>query len=205
MDAGNFVYTGAIGHIGAYSFFPSKTLGGFGDGGLLVTQDDALADQADMLRKHGARRKYHNEILGFNSRLDALQAAMLRVKLRYIDPFNEGRRRVAAAYQQALADVPGVIAPEPVPGHVFHQYTIRVLNGKRDQLKARLAEEGISTMIYYPIPQDRLPVYAHMNQPPNPVSDQMTTEVLSLPIWPTCGEDTVGYIADTLRSILQQL
>ena len=143
-------HAGTIGHAGAYSFFPSKNLGAFGDGGLIVTGDDEMAALAAMLRTHGAKKKYHNEVLGYNSRLDALQAAMLRVKLPHIDEFNEGRRRVARTYNALLAEVPGIIPPKLTEGHVFHQYTIRVLEGKRERVRERLAEEEISTMVYYP-------------------------------------------------------
>lgn len=191
-------YTGTIGHAGAYSFFPSKNLGAFGDAGLIVTDDDEVAAMAAMLRTHGAKKKYHNEVLGYNSRLDALQAAMLRVKLPYIDQFNEGRRRVAKRYNALLAGVPGVIPPKLTEGHVFHQYTIRVLGGKRDHVQARLAEKGISTMIYYPVPQDRLPVYSGRH-PALPVSDRLSTEVLSLPIWPAMEDEVIERVADAVR------
>ena len=175
--------TGTMGDVGAFSFFPSKNLGAYGDGGLIATNDDEVAELARMLRAHGARKKYHNEILGYNSRLDTLQAAILRVKLPYIDQWNEGRRRVAQTYRELLEIVSEVITPEVVDGHVFHQYTIRVLGGKRDDLAQALNEGGIGTMIYYPIPQDRLPVYLGQ-YPVLAVSESLTSEVLSLPIWP---------------------
>jgi dTDP-4-amino-4,6-dideoxygalactose transaminase len=175
--------TGTMGDVGAYSFFPSKNLGAYGDGGLIVTNDDGIAELARMLRTHGSRKKYHNELLGYNSRLDTLQAAILRVKLPYIDKWNEGRRRVAQTYRELLGSVSGIITPEVVGGHVFHQYTIRVLGGKRDELAKALNDVGIGTMIYYPIPQDRLPVYLGQ-YPVLAVSESLTGEVLSLPIWP---------------------
>lgn len=175
--------TGTIGDVGAYSFFPSKNLGCYGDGGMVVTNDDQVAELARMLRVHGAKKKYHNEILGYNSRLDTLQAAILRVKLQYIDQWNEGRRRAAKIYNDLLADVSGVITPVITDGHVFHQYTIRITGGNRDGVQQYLAAEGIGSMIYYPIPQDKLPVYQG-EYPVNPVSDLLATEVLSLPIWP---------------------
>src|SRR5690554_750531 len=150
--------TGTMGHVGAYSFFPSKNLGAFGDGGLVATDDDHIAEQARMLRAHGSKRKYHNEVLGYNSRLDALQAAFLRVKLPHVDAWNEGRRATARRYGELLADVPGVVTPEIVDGHVFHQYTVRLLGNDRDQVQKRLSDAGIGTMVYYPVPQDRLPV-----------------------------------------------
>ncbi len=175
--------TGTIGDVGAYSFFPSKNLGCYGDGGMVVTNDDQVAELARMLRVHGAKKKYHNEILGYNSRLDTLQAAILRVKLQYIDQWNQGRRRAAKVYNDLLADVSGVITPVITDGHVFHQYTIRITAGNREGVQQYLAAEGIGSMIYYPIPQDKLPVYQG-EYPVNPVSDLLATEVLSLPIWP---------------------
>ena len=195
-------FTGTLGHAGAFSFFPSKNLGGFGDGGLVVTDDDGVAEAAAMLRTHGARRKYHNEVLGYNSRLDALQAALLRVKLPHVERFNAGRRRVAARYAALLGDVPGLVAPRVTPGHVFHQYTVRVLGGRRDALRAHLEREGIGTMVYYPTPQDRLPVYDGQH-PPCPVSERLSAEVLSLPIWPTMEDAVIERVADAVRRGLE--
>jgi dTDP-4-amino-4,6-dideoxygalactose transaminase len=191
--------TGTIGNVGAYSFFPSKNLGAYGDGGLIATNDDNVADMARMLRAHGAKKKYHNEVLGYNSRLDTLQAAILRVKLPYIDKWNEGRRRVAQNYWDLFASVEGVTAPEVVDGHVFHQYTIRVAGGKRDELAKALNEQGIGTMIYYPIPQDRLPVYLGQ-YPVLVVSEFLTSEVLSLPIWPEMETEVQQRIAEVITN-----
>lgn len=191
-------FTGTIGHVGAYSFFPSKNLGAYGDGGMIVTNDDDVADLARMLRVHGARRKYHNELLGYNSRLDTLQAAILRVKLPHIDKWNEGRRKVAQNYNKMLAGVPGVITPELADGHVFHQYTIRVLHGKRDYLQQVLNEQGVGSMIYYPIPQDQLPLYQGQ-YPAFPVSDRLATEVLSLPIWPELDHERQAFITQAIK------
>ncbi len=180
--------TGTLGHVGAYSFFPSKNLGAYGDGGLLVTDDDDVALEARKLRAHGSIKKYHNETVGYNSRLDTMQAAILRVKLPHLEGYNENRRRVAQRYNDALQDVAGLVVPEVVDGHVFHQYTLRVLGGRRDAVAEALAAQGIQTMIYYPIPQDKLPVYAGQ-YPANPNSDRLADEVLSLPIWPQMTED----------------
>jgi dTDP-4-amino-4,6-dideoxygalactose transaminase len=193
--------TGTIGDIGAYSFFPSKNLGAYGDGGMVATDDDILAESARMLRAHGAKKKYHNEVLGYNSRLDTLQAAILRVKLPYIDKWNMDRRRVAQTYNDLLANVPGVIVPQIVEGHVFHQYTIRVLDAKRDLLQKKLTEAGIGTMIYYPIPQDKLPVYGGQYRNFD-VSSQSSTEVLSLPIWPEMEMDAQEQVVRTIRALL---
>jgi dTDP-4-amino-4,6-dideoxygalactose transaminase len=188
--------------VGAFSFFPSKNLGAYGDGGLIATNDETVAELAKMLRVHGAKKKYHNEILGYNSRLDTLQAAILRVKLPYIDQWNQGRSFVAKTYNQLLADIADIITPEIADGHVFHQYTIRVLNGKRDQLASFLAASGINTMIYYPVPQDRLPIYAGQYAP-NPVSDELSDQVLSLPIWAELSHENIEFIASKIRSCLQ--
>lgn len=191
--------TGTIGDVGAFSFFPSKNLGGYGDGGMVVTDDDEVAEVARMLRVHGARKKYHNEVLGYNSRLDTIQAAVLRVKLHYIDKWNQGRRRVAEVYNRLLADVEGVVTPGLAEGHVFHQYTVRVTGGRRDGLKEFLAEQGIGSMVYYPVPQDRLPVYEGQYDV-CPVSDRAAQEVLSLPIWPELGEDAIEKVVDVLKN-----
>jgi dTDP-4-amino-4,6-dideoxygalactose transaminase len=203
-------HTGTIGNVGAYSFFPSKNLGAYGDGGLIVTNDDQVAEIARMLRVHGAKKKYHNEVLGYNSRLDTMQAAILRVKLPHIDSWNEGRRLVAKSYNQLLADVSGVVAPEFADGHVFHQYTIRITNSDRqdtqqlltrDSVHQYLAAQGIGTMVYYPVPQDQLPVYKG-KYPVNPVSDLLASQVLSLPIWPELNYETIERVGETIRQAL---
>ncbi|ABW28612.1 DegT/DnrJ/EryC1/StrS family aminotransferase [Acaryochloris marina] len=189
---------GTIGDVGAFSFFPSKNLGAYGDGGLITTNDDAIAETAKMLRVHGALKKYHNEVLGYNSRLDAIQAAILRVKLQHIDGWNRGRRQVAQSYNDGLANLPGIVTPQVVKGHVFHQYTVRVLDGKRDALKQYLADHDIGSMIYYPVPQDQLPVYLGQYDTLE-VSSQYTQEVLSLPIWPELQPDTQNIIIKTIQ------
>lgn len=172
---------GTLGHAGAFSFFPSKNLGAYGDGGLLVTDDDQVAEMARMLRAHGSRRKYHNEMVGYNSRLDALQAAILRVKLPHVDRWNAQRREVARRYNQLLDGVPGLVLPEITEGHVFHQYTVRILGGKRDAVQQSLARAGIGTMVYYPIPLHRLPVYGH-SEGSLLEAERVASEVLSLPM-----------------------
>ena len=194
--------TGTIGHVGAFSFFPSKNLGAYGDGGLLVTNDDKVAEQARMLRAHGAKKKYHNEVLGYNSRLDSLQAAILRVKLPHIDNWNRGRFAVAQRYNELLADIDNVITPALVEGHVFHQYTIRLLDTDRDAVQAKLKEQGVSTMVYYPIPQDKLPVYSGQYAE-NVVSNELGTEVLSLPIWPEIAPEVQQRVVEELARALR--
>jgi dTDP-4-amino-4,6-dideoxygalactose transaminase len=176
-------HTGTIGHVGTYSFFPSKNLGAYGDGGMLATNDDAIADHARMLRVHGSRKKYYNEVVGYNSRLDTIQAAILRVKLPHVDAWNSARNEVARQYNELLAGVEGIITPELASGHVFHQYTVRITKGSRDEVQKKLAAAGIGTMVYYPVPQDQLPLYKGLH-PENPVSDRLAQQALSLPIWP---------------------
>ena len=186
---------GTLGTMGAYSFFPSKNLGCYGDGGLLVTDDDALADSARMLKAHGAKKKYYNEFIGYNSRLDSLQAAILRVKLPHIDIWSEGRRRVANRYNELLANIPGIITPEICEGHVFHQYTIQINGIHRDELQRKLAEEGIGSMVYYPVPVHQLPIYRTSDYSLT-VTQSAAKHVLSLPIWPKMEEDMIKHVCD---------
>jgi dTDP-4-amino-4,6-dideoxygalactose transaminase len=194
-------YTGTLGQIGAFSFYPSKNLGAYGDGGMIVTDQDALAESARMLRVHGEKRRYHNLMLGYNSRLDTLQAAILRVKLPHIHAWSQARRQIAQTYNKLLAGIPGLITPQLTAGHVFHQYTLRITNGQRDRVHQDLAAQGITTMIYYPVPQDQLPVYKGQ-YPPNPNSDLLAQEVLSLPIWPEIEAKTLQRVADALKTSL---
>jgi dTDP-4-amino-4,6-dideoxygalactose transaminase len=192
---------GSIGAVGAFSFFPTKNLGAYGDGGLIATNDDAIAELARKLRVHGSLKRYHNEMLGYNSRLDAIQAAILAVKLPYVDGWNQQRRQVAETYNRLLKDVDGVITPAITAGHVFHQYTLRILQGKRDAVHQYLADQGIGAMVYYPVPQDQLPVYQGQF-PRCPVSEHMATEVLSLPIWPEIDESTQARVVATLKAAI---
>lgn len=193
---------GSIGDVGAFSFFPTKNLGAYGDGGLITTDNDELAELAKMLRAHGSRKKYFNEVLGYNSRLDTLQAAILRVKLPHIDAWNKRRFEAAARYSDLLADVPDVATPSLVEGHVFHQYTIRILNGKRDEVKSRLDEMGINTMTYYPVALHQLPVYEHLGCT-LPVAERAAKEVISLPIWPQISQEAQREVVEGLCSALQ--
>jgi dTDP-4-amino-4,6-dideoxygalactose transaminase len=194
---------GTLGDAGCYSFFPSKNLGGFGDGGLLTTNDDEIAEMAKMLRVHGSKKKYFNEVVGYNSRLDEVQAAILRVKLHHIEEMNEGRRRVAERYEELLRDVPGVETSSVLPEvkHVYHQYTVRVKAGQRDFLQEKLAARGISTMVYYPVPVHRLPIYADL-QVKLPEAEAAATEVISLPIWPQMPAEVQERVVATMRDCL---
>ncbi len=194
---------GSIGDSGAFSFFPSKNLGAFGDGGLITTNDDKVAETAHMLRVHGAKRKYHNEMIGYNSRLDELQAAILRVKLPRIDEWNEGRREAARRYNEMLKGVVDLVTPYEAPyaRHVYHQYTVRIPGGKRDAVRSKLAEEGISTYVYYPVPMYRLPVYSGLSYS-LPMTEEATDEVMSLPIWPQIQADLQVHILETLGHVV---
>jgi dTDP-4-amino-4,6-dideoxygalactose transaminase len=196
---------GTMGDLGAYSFFPSKNLGAFGDAGLIATSDDELAASCRMLRVHGSRKKYYNEVVGYNSRLDEIQAAVLRVKLPHLDRNNEGRRRAAAAYTRLLRDVPGVTPPFEAPRvqHAYHQYTIRIHGGKRDRVQQALSEAGISAMVYYPVPVHQLPIYAGQSAS-LPNAEAAAGEVLSLPLWPDISEETQNRVVETLRDELNR-
>lgn len=195
--------TGSIGDAGAFSFFPSKNLGAFGDGGLFTTNDDAAADLVRVLRVHGARKKYNNEMVGVNSRLDALQAAILRCKLPHIDDWNAGRREAAHRYTNALSGVAGVIAPkeEEFGTHVYHQYTVRITDANRDEVQKKLDTAGVSTMVYYEKPLHKLPVYANMDVS-MPVCESVASQVLSLPIWPKITWETQERVVEALKSAL---
>lgn len=194
---------GTFGDAGAFSFFPSKNLGCLGDGGLVATDDDQVADAARMLRTHGSRRKYENEQIGYNSRLDALQAAFLRVKLPRVDAWNAGRRAAADRYRALLAGVPGLALPVERSGavHVYHQFTVRVLGGRRDALKAALGEAGVDTMVYYPKPAHRLPVYLGFGE--FPAADAAAAEVLSLPMWPAIPAGVQERVAGAIRAFVR--
>lgn len=196
---------GTFGDAGALSFFPSKNLGGFGDGGMIVTNRDDVAEMARMLRVHGSRKKYYNELVGYNSRLDEIQAAILRVKLPRLDAFNDGRRQVARWYDELLQDVDGVrvSVPSEHVRHVYHQYTIRIVNHDRDTVQARLRDQGISTMVYYPVPLHKLAVYKDQTYS-LPNAERAAAEVLSLPIWPQMTRETVKTVVTALRNVLSE-
>ena len=195
---------GTIGEMGAFSFFPTKNLGAYGDGGLLVTDHDDLAEQARLLRAHGSRKKYHNEAIGYNSRLDEMQAAILRVKFPHVERGNRARREVAERYGELFRSVEGVRLPTDRGHgtHVWHQYTVRIEGGRRDAVKQALDEAGIGTMVYYPIPVHRLPVYAHLGVS-LPRAEAAAGEVLSLPIWPQISAGVQERVVEAVRCALR--
>lgn len=172
---------GALGDATAFSFFPGKNLGAFGDGGAVTLNDAALARRLAMLANHGREGKYEHELYGYNYRLDALQAAILSVKLKHLASWNAARRSIALRYNDAFADLP-VVTPEAVAGHVFHLYVLRVRN--RDALQAALKEQGIATGVHYPLPCHRQPCCRDLQAPPLPVTERVVPEIVSLPIYP---------------------
>ena len=177
--------TGCLGDLGCISFFPSKNLGGYGDGGMIVTNSEAYSKRLRTLRSHGSPKKYYATEQGWNSRLDEIQAAILRVKLRHLDNWGATRRKNASSYTQLLKAVPGVVTPTEAPWaeHVYHQYTIRVAN--RDRVQSALTEQGIGTTVYYPTPMHLQPVFAKLgyHEGDLPQAEQAAKEVLSLPIY----------------------
>ena len=193
--------TGTFGDGGAFSFFPSKNLGAMGDGGLFVTNCDDAAHQALKLRNHGGIDKYSNDILGYNSRLDSVQAAILGVKLKRIDEWNNGRRAVATRYNELMSKFDNVVTPEVVEGHVFHQYTVRVLGVNRDDVHQAMLDAGVGCMVYYPTPQDLLPVYGNQHST-HQVSVNHASQVISLPIWPELEIETQQTIVNALAKAL---
>ncbi len=197
---------GAFGNVGTTSFFPSKNLGCYGDGGALYTDDAALAERLRMLRNHGQKRRYYHEIVGVNSRLDAIQAAVLHVKLAHLDDFIARRRRVADMYDAAFRDIDGLVIPwrDSRGDHVFHQYTLRVLDGRRDALRAHLERLGISTNIYYPVPLYRQRAFEGWTDVDYlPVTERLCAEVLSLPIHTEMDDATLEYIVDGVRGFFR--
>ncbi|MBG0860696.1 MAG: DegT/DnrJ/EryC1/StrS family aminotransferase [Bacteroidales bacterium] len=190
---------GTIGTIGTTSFFPSKNLGCYGDGGALYTIDESLAKKVRSIANHGMKARYQYIDIGVNSRLDTLQAAILRVKLRHLDEFNSARKAVADFYDEAFSGCNSVIVPERVKysSHIFHQYTLRIKNNKRDALKSYLESKKIPAMIYYPGPLHLQEAYRYLGYSENdfPVTSQLCKEVLSLPMHPDMEQEQLDYIA----------
>lgn len=193
--------TGTLGALGCFSFFPSKNLGCYGDGGLITCATDELADQLKVLRNHGSRVRYHHSVIGYNSRLDDIQAAILRVKLRKIDEFNTGRRRVAHLYSELLGDVVTTPYEDGTGVHVYHQYTL--LTDRRDDIMAKLSEKQISSAIYYPIPLHRQDVFADAYAAVSlPVAEDVARRCMSLPVYPEMPEESVRLVARSIREAL---
>ena len=194
--------TGSFGAFGAFSFFPSKNLGCFGDGGLVTTNDDKHANELRILRNHGSRERYHHNVIGYNSRLDELQAVILRIKLKHIDDYSQNRRRVAHRYSEALADTGIQVPHEDGKGlHVYHQYTL--LHEKRDDIMSALQEKNIACAVYYPIPLHKQDVYMEAYKDVHlPVTESVAERCFSLPVYPELENDNIDTITDVIKGAL---
>ncbi|MFC2091148.1 DegT/DnrJ/EryC1/StrS family aminotransferase [Elusimicrobiota bacterium] len=191
---------GSAGDIGCFSFYPGKNLGAYGDAGAVVCDDSQLAEMMKRLRTHGSTDKYYHTEIGYNYRLDALQAAVLRIKLKYLDEWNQARREKAALYNECLADLPVVLPKVHKKAlHVYHQYVI--LASERDKLKEKLSDDGISTAVHYPVPLNLQPAFKYMGcaEGSFPKAEQTAKECLSLPMCPELKTSQIQYISDKIR------
>lgn len=200
---------GTMGDIGCTSFFPSKNLGCYGDGGAIFTNDDALAAELKMVANHGQSKRYYHDVVGCNSRLDTIQAAILNIKLQHLDSYCDARRAVASAYNAAFANHPNIVTPHEAAftHHVYHQYTLQVDGVDRDALVAMLAEHGVPSMIYYPVPAHRQKMFSALNLPEAnlPITDWLTSRVISLPIHTEMNEATLNKITSTFLDCIEKL
>jgi UDP-2-acetamido-2-deoxy-ribo-hexuluronate aminotransferase len=205
---GTIEKAGTIGNAGTTSFFPSKNLGCYGDGGAVYTNDDGLAIKLRSIANHGMKERYHYNDIGVNSRLDTIQAEILRVKLKYLDQFNAARRAIADFYDKAFAGCSGIEVPvrENYSSHIFHQYTIRVKNGKRDDLKKYLEEYKIPAMIYYPGPLHLQEAYRYLGYKESdlPVTNILCKEVLSLPMHTEMEQDQLDFITKIILNFFER-
>ena len=194
--------SGSFGNINATSFYPGKNLGALGDAGAVTTNDATLANTAKILRNYGSQKKYYNEVIGHNMRLDELQAALLSVKLPHLNSWTQQRRLIAGWYEKALAGVGDLVLPEPATAdsHVYHLYVIRTR--KRDKLQAWLTTQGIGTLIHYPVPPHLQKAYNHLGfrQGSFPIAEDIAASCLSLPLWPGMKETDVDYVAEKIRA-----
>ncbi len=200
--------TGSIGHIGATSFYPSKNLGAFGDGGAIFTNDDELAAKMKMVVNHGQSRQYYHDVVGCNSRLDSIQAAILNIKLQHLDEYAAARRKAAGFYDKAFAGNPKITTPyrAAYSNHVFHQYTVLLEGADRNGLKEYLAERKIPAMIYYPVPGHKQKMFEQFNVASNemPVTDWLTERVISFPIHTELDEEQLNFICSAILEFVNQ-
>ena len=202
----NGIKAGSFGDMAAFSFFPTKNLAAAGDGGAITTNSEELATKARKLRNHGSIKKYRNEMLGYNSRLDAIQAVVLTVRLGYIQTFIDLRRRNAAKYSEMLSGIEQIALPKEPDGllHTYNQFTIRVLDGRRDELRKFLASKGIETMVYYEVPVHRLEPFAgNYDDSELPNTMLLCSQVLSLPIFPELTSSELEYVAYSIREFFK--
>lgn len=204
---GSAKFTGTIGHIGCTSFFPSKNLGCYGDGGAIFTDDDVLGERLKMIANHGQQVKYHHMVIGCNSRLDTIQAVVLNAKLPHLDEYCEARYAAAQYYTSALKGIDGIITPveQPNSTHVYHQYTLKVLNGKRDALKQYLADNGIPSMIYYPLPLQQQEAFSNITRAAESLDTaaELAASVLSLPIHTEISHEQQDMVIDAIKSFFK--
>lgn len=196
---------GSMGHVACFSFYPSKNLGGYGDGGMIVTNDEKIAKRVQMLRDYGQRQKYHHLIVGYNRRLDTLQAAVLRVKLRHLDEWNEARRRHAYLYNRLLEDTS--VTPPFNPEYSEHVYYLYVVQSeRRDELREWLGSKGIATGIHYPVPIHLQPAYAHLSHSEDdfPVAEAYARRALSLPMFPELTKEQIECVAEAIHQFNQR-
>ncbi|BEH00515.1 DegT/DnrJ/EryC1/StrS family aminotransferase [Bacteroides sedimenti] len=200
--------TGTMGHFGCTSFFPTKNLGCMGDGGALMTNDDELAFRAKMIASHGQSKKYIHDVVGCNSRLDTIQAAILNVKLHHLNDYIEARQTAANRYYEGLFDLPSLVLPRKMPytTHVFHQFTLKVTDGSRDELKTFLASHGIPSMIYYPLPLQSQQAFADIVREGEQLntSELLCQQVLSLPMHTELTEEVQNFIIEKIREYAEQ-
>lgn len=205
---GSVKKTGTIGHIGATSFYPSKNLGAFGDGGAIFTNDDELAARMKMIANHGQSRQYYHDVVGCNSRLDTIQAAILDIKLRHLDEYAAARRKAADHYDRAFAGNPKITIPyrAPYSGHVFHQYTILLEGINREALKKYLADNGIPSMIYYPVPGHKQKMFEQFDTSAQemPVTDWLTGRVISLPVHTELDGEQLEFITSKVLEFINK-
>lgn len=202
---GEKVKSGAMGDISATSFFPSKNLGCFGDGGAVITNSPELAEKIKMIANHGQRKKYFHEMIGVNSRLDTLQAAVLQVKLSYLDRFIAARKKAADHYDQKFKAHQNLIIPgrNPYSTHVFHQYTLRLKHVQREALISGLEKAGIPSMVYYPHPLNTLTPYRQQGH--FPVTEELCSSVISLPLHTEMNDEMLNFISDTVLEVLDKI
>jgi dTDP-4-amino-4,6-dideoxygalactose transaminase len=208
LSDGKRVKAGTIGDIGTTSFFPSKNLGCYGDGGALYTNNDDLAAKLRSITNHGMKVRYYHDDIGVNSRLDTIQAAILRIKLKYLDGYNDSRKAAADIYDEAFLGCQDIKIPErsEFSTHIFHQYTLRVTNGKRNELKDYLQSKKIPSMIYYPVPLHLQKAYKYLGYKKGdfPVTEMLSDQVVSLPMCPELDQEQLDYITTNVLGFFEK-
>lgn len=194
--------TGSFGHINATSFYPGKNLGAYGEAGAVTTNDEALAEKAKMIRNYGSKKKYYNDVIGYNMRMDECQGSFLAIKMQYLNEWTEARQKIGENYSKLLAGVGDLVLPHIADKatHVYHQYVVRTK--KRDELQAHLSSNGVGTLIHYPVPPHMQQAYASLNIPKGalPISEEISNTILSMPVYPGLTEEQQQQVADTIKA-----